>query len=222
MPKKISLISKNLGNDQATSYQDKERVEFTELEKRNFQCYIREVYPEPRVRILLGREDITDRFNKSLRLTRTISDEGIVSIGELSALHYDVIMTSYGLEFTYEFDNNSISCLADFPGGGFSTSSATVHVVLKGCELLLLLMLLCFNIVDKFAAMLLEFNQLLSIVRHSEVHLQPRLPCTPPSLQLPTPLQGPRSSQGFECQGPLDEAHLWQHERLSRRETWIL
>ena len=136
-PKKISLKSSNLENSEASVYHDGESVSFKEGDKRNFFCEVKNAYPVPSILIKLGDEDISDRFEKKIKLTRKISSKPHESKSFLNELSYDVALSAASLEITHEFDHQKLMCIVEYPENAddkFYHEKIAINVKLHGCK----------------------------------------------------------------------------------------
>lgn len=120
--KSVHLTSKYLNNTSAFLYTENQLVEFVEGETRQFSCDVEGSYPEPKVRMLIGDADITERFN------RTLSLEGENGGGEL---FYKVRLWSASFNVTYDFSEKELQCIAEMENARQRTMKSTIRIGLK-------------------------------------------------------------------------------------------
>ena len=145
--KTVRLASKDADNTHAVIYTDNQQVEFSEGEPRNFFCYVSDTYPEPRVRILVGDKDITDKFAKSSKLTRSESKDAGQTKG-ITALHYNTELVANNLNISYDFGEKDLACIADFPGANLTAAAkSSIKVKITGCKYILYSYIIIYAIV---------------------------------------------------------------------------
>ncbi len=125
----LAFSEANVDGSNRRVFTDGEQLAYDEGERRQVICTASGSYPAPYLKVLLGNEDISRHFERTVSLQRPENYEG------LKQSLYQVQLRNDALEIGYKFADKSFTCLAvvpDAPMEGNETS-VTVHTKLTGC-----------------------------------------------------------------------------------------
>lgn len=117
-----------MDNTHAVAYENGQNVTFVEGEKHKFFCHVNGSYPQPEVKIMIGRHDVTHLFDVSAELVKDGPVKG------LQAHYYRVELINQGLEMKYEYSRETMTCSARDPDHVLPAKSTSINVHLSGCK----------------------------------------------------------------------------------------
>lgn len=122
----VRLLSHNMDKTHGVVYENGQNVTFVEDERRKFSCLVNGSYPQPEVKVMIGRRDITHLFDVSAELVKDGPVKG------LQAHYYRVNLINPRLEMKYEFSHETMTCSARDPDHVLPAKSTAINVHLSG------------------------------------------------------------------------------------------
>src|SRR5688572_29826971 len=131
----VRLSSRDEDNTWAVIYASDESVVFDEGSIHRFSCNVSGSYPEPRVRILVGDEDITETFERTSTLVKEgPRRNGGGTIQFITDLYYTVQLINHRLNISHGFNRKRIVCVAELPDSGLPNVTSAITVTLSECK----------------------------------------------------------------------------------------
>ncbi|ESO06411.1 hypothetical protein HELRODRAFT_160582 [Helobdella robusta] len=106
-------------------FRPNEDLSFVEQEQVFFVCHVNGSYPQPRVRVHIGSEDISHYFASTARLIRVSGVRG------LQPVYYSVELTNRSLSIDYRYNDKELKCSASMTpvaGGTWDVESTSIVV----------------------------------------------------------------------------------------------
>ena len=124
----IKMTAQDSDGSHPISFVNNGQATFEEDEERRIYCYVNGSYPVASVNMMLGEEDITHMFDKSVKL---ITEGEIMSTAGLS---YEITLSNPAFQIKFDYMNKMLQCNAHMPGTDFPSESNGVMIKLAGCE----------------------------------------------------------------------------------------